>query len=181
MENFHSKLLVALGVLLVITLPVQAEIYKWVDKDGTVKYTDTPPPAGVKSISKIGKKTVTSPTAPQVSNSEMPPTSPTEIKNQAPNANKVENSNKTDNATPEAQAKKKRELEEIAKKNKAELEAQAKKKEMNCATAKTNYQTYSQGGRIYKTNEKGEREYVDEKGLAEGAAQAQRDMQEYCN
>lgn len=176
MKNGYEKLVMAFGTLLLTVLPVHAEIYKWVDKDGTVKYTDTPPPAGVKPLSKIGKKIVSPSTASQPSNSEVPVAAPAaNTKNQVPNVDKA------DSTTPEAQAKKKRELEEIAKKNKAELEAQAKKKELNCATAKTNYQTYSQGGRIYKTNEKGEREYVDEKGLAEGAAQAQRDMQEYCN
>jgi hypothetical protein len=174
MRNGLSKLMIALGVLLASALPVQAEIYKWVDKDGTVKYTDTPPPAGAKSLSTIGKKTVTPATpTPSPEASQVPP---------GVNAkNQTSSTDKADSTTPEAQAKKKRELEEIAKKNKAELDAQAKKKELNCATAKTNYQTYSQGGRIYKTNEKGEREYVDEKGLADGAAQAQRDMQEYCN
>lgn len=180
MRNGYLNSMVALSVLLITTLPVQAEIYKWVDKDGTVKYTDTPPPTGVKSLSTIGKKTV-APAAqtPSPEASQIPPGASTKI--QTPNTAKAESAGKADNTTAEAQAKKKRELEEIAKKNKAELEAQAKKKELNCATAKTNYQTYSQGGRIYKTNEKGERIYVDEKDLAEGAAQAQRDMQEYCN
>lgn len=174
MSNGFLKLTIALGMLLAAALPVQAEIYKWVDKDGTVKYTDTPPPPGIKSLSTMGKKTVTPATpTPSPESSQIPP---------GVNAkNQTSSTGKADSLSPEAQAKKKRELEEIAKKNKAELDAQAKKKELNCATAKTNYQTYSQGGRIYKTNEKGEREYVDEKGLAEGAAQAQRDMQEYCN
>lgn len=180
MRNGYLNSMVALSVLLITTLPAQAEIYKWVDKDGTVKYTDTPPPTGVKSLSTIGKKTA-APTA-QAPSPETPQVTPgTNAKPQTPGAAKVDSLGKSDNTSPEAQAKKKRELEEIAKKNKAELEAQAKKKELNCATARTNYQTYSQGGRIYKTNEKGERIYVDEKDLAEGAAQAQRDMQEYCN
>lgn len=174
MSNVHAKLMIALSVFLATALPVKAEIYKWVDKDGNIKYTDTPPPPGVKSLSTMGKKTVT----------PAPPTASPEASQVSPSANaknQTSSTGKADNTSPEAQAKKKRELEEIAKKNKAELDAQAKKKELNCATAKTNYQTYSQGGRIYKTNEKGERIYVDEKDLAEGAAQAQRDMQEYCN
>jgi len=171
MRDGRSKLLIALGVLLVTALPVQAEIYKWVDKDGTVKYTDTPPPGGTKPLSTIGKKVVKPAASPAV---EVPKESSMAVPAQA----KAE---KKEDLSAEAQAKKKKEIEDIEKKNKAELEAQAKKKQMNCTTARANYQTYSQGGRVYRTNEKGEREYVDDKGLAEGAAQAQRDMQEYCS
>jgi hypothetical protein len=157
--------------LVTVVVPVQAEVYKWQDRDGKVRYTDTPPPIGAKQISTIGKKVEKPIVAKPVTNVD------SASKTGAAAAGKEK---KADNST-EAEAKKKRDLEEIAKKNKAELETQAKKREFNCATAKTNFQTYSQGGRIYKTNEKGVREYVNEQGLAEGAAQAQHDIQEYCS
>ncbi len=169
MINEYAKLAIALSALLVTVLPVQAEIYKWVDKDGTVKYTDTPPPNGAKPLSTISKKAV-----------KPVPTVDSAAKEAITPSQQVKTEKKED-LSPEAQAKRKKEIEEVDRKNKAELEAQAKKKQLNCSTARANYQTYSQGGRVYKTNEKGEREYVDEKGLAEGAAQAQRDMQEYCS
>ncbi len=38
------------GSLLLATTPVQAEIYKWVDSNNEVHYTQTPPPKGVESI-----------------------------------------------------------------------------------------------------------------------------------
>lgn len=171
MRNGYLNSMVALSVLLITALPVQAEIYKWVDKDGTVKYTDTPPPSGAKSIGTLRKKAASPP----------PVTSP------APGSTAV-------TATPQANAgaeqadmsakeleKKKREIEEVEKKNKAEKEAQAKQKQLNCTAAKSNYQSYSQGGRIYKTNEKGERIYLGDKQLADGAAQAKREIEEYCN
>lgn len=171
MRKDYLNSIIAMSVLLVVALPVQAEIYKWVDKDGTVKYTDTPPPAGAKSIGTLRKK-ATSPA---------PVTSPVA-------------GSSVDTATPQAKAgteqtdisskdleKKKREIEEVEKKNKAEKEAQAKQKQLNCTAAKSNYQSYSQGGRIYKTNEKGERVYLGDKQLADGAAQAQREINEYCN
>lgn len=168
MINEYAKLAIALGALLLTALPVQAEIYKWVDKDGTVKYTDTPPPNGAKTLSTIKKKAaspapvvapdgaITNPVQPQVTGGDGA-------------------------ASEQDLAKKKREIEEIEKKNKAEKEAQAKQKQLNCSAAKANYQSYSQGGRVYRMNEKGEREYLDDKGLSEGAAKAQRDMQEYCS
>jgi hypothetical protein len=171
MKQYFVIIATGMTMFIANVAPAHAEIYKWVDKDGTVRYTDTPPPAGAKPLSKIGKKVEKSAVEQPAVNTNVAP-APTE---QSPKVDKKEDT------SPEALAKKKRELEEVAKKNKAELEAQAKKKAQNCATARTNYQTYSQGGRIYKTNEKGERIYVDESELAEGAAQAQRDMQEYCS
>lgn len=171
MNQYHVMLIAVFSLLIASALPAQAEIYKWEDKNGTVRYTDTPPPAGAKPLSTIGKK-VTPPA------NQQPVTSTNATTNATEPSPKVD---KVDGSSPEALAKKKRELEEVAKKNKAELDAQAKKREQNCATARTNYQTYSQGGRIYKTNENGERVYVDESDLAQGAAQAQRDMQEYCS
>ncbi|MDO8961370.1 MAG: DUF4124 domain-containing protein [Methylophilus sp.] len=168
MNQYRVMLIAVFSLLIASVLPAQAQIYKWEDKNGTVRYTDTPPPAGAKPLSTMGKKVA-------------PPANQQPVKSTNATTNATEPSPKVDGSSPEALAKKKRELEEVAKKNKAELDAQAKKKEQNCATARTNYQTYSQGGRIYKTNENGERVYVNESELAEGAAQAQRDMQEYCS
>jgi glutaredoxin len=38
--------------LLLAAGPVQAQQYRWVDKDGSTKYTDTPPPAWAKDVRK---------------------------------------------------------------------------------------------------------------------------------
>ena len=44
-----SRVLFCLLVMvLACSLPAAAEIYKWVDKDGKIRFTDTPPPAGIK-------------------------------------------------------------------------------------------------------------------------------------
>lgn len=42
-NNMASKLLLSI-LLAVAALPVQAKMYKWVDAQGKVHYTDTPPP-----------------------------------------------------------------------------------------------------------------------------------------
>ena len=36
-------------LLIIHTPPIQAELYKWVDKDGNVNYTQSPPPAGIRA------------------------------------------------------------------------------------------------------------------------------------
>jgi hypothetical protein len=46
-------------------MPANAELYKWVDADGNVHYTDTPPPASAKKSER--KKLTDKPSAPTVS------------------------------------------------------------------------------------------------------------------
>lgn len=45
-----------LAVLLVTALPAQAKLYKWVDAQGRVHYTDTPPPqSSTHAVTELGK------------------------------------------------------------------------------------------------------------------------------
>ncbi len=43
---------VLLILVSLITTPALAELYKWVDKNGRITYSDTPPPAGAKRVEK---------------------------------------------------------------------------------------------------------------------------------
>lgn len=54
----------SLAVLLVAGL-AHAQQYRWIDKDGSVKYTDAPPPAWAKDVRRIAV-TATQPAAPQI-------------------------------------------------------------------------------------------------------------------
>jgi glutaredoxin len=45
------RLAIAVAAMLV-TASAAAQMYRWVDKDGKVHYTDTPPPAAAKSVQK---------------------------------------------------------------------------------------------------------------------------------
>ncbi len=54
MNNTAFNLLLA--VLLVTALPAQAKLYKWVDAQGRVHYTDTPPPqSSTHAVTELGK------------------------------------------------------------------------------------------------------------------------------
>ena len=60
------NLVLVLTILSMSPLLAQAEIYKWKDKDGSIRYTDTPPPSNIKQEaigSKKATKTPASPTA----------------------------------------------------------------------------------------------------------------------
>ena len=163
MKSLH--LLLVLVVFSLTATLSHAEIYKWKDKNGAIRYSDTPPPSNIKQEALSGKKTV------QATGKE-PLTAVAAPTKEVPK----ESMNKEDEA-----AKQRQRNAEAEKRNKQEKEAEAKRKAENCKAARANFETYKQGGRVYKMNEKGEREYLDDKELTEGKAKAQSEIDENCN
>ena len=162
------------GLVLLTALPTlsQADIYKWKDKDGVMRYSDTPPPSNVK-LEYIGNKKVTKPTGKDplsvVTGAQPAPVAAQPVAVPMPSA-----------SAEETAAKLRQKTAEVEKNNKQEKEAQAKIKAENCRAAKANLASYEQGGRIYKMNEKGEREYLDDAGLKQGAEKARVDVAKNC-
>ena len=165
-------LLLAAFALTSISGLSQAEIYKWKDKDGKVRYSDTPPPSNIKQEPITGKKKPVTPTGKA-------PLAPVDSAVIAPAATISKDIESPKNAEDVAAEKRQRNAE-TEKNVKQEKEAEAKRKTENCLAAKANMQTYTQGGRVYKMNEKGEREYMDEKGFAQGREKAQLEINENC-
>ena len=174
MKNIHIRFSQLPWMLcaLLLTLPSlgNAEIYKWKDKNGTTRYSDTPPPSNIKQKT-IGGKKAAKPAgeAPSATPASAPAIKDTE-KDSPPVPGSAE----------EEAAAKRQNTAEAEKKNKQEQEAEANRKAENCKVAKARYETYKQGGRVYKINEKGEREYMGDKDLQDGKAQAQKEMDENC-
>jgi len=168
----YLHLLLALMMFIAAPLLSHAEIYKWKDKDGSIRYTDTPPPSNVKQEAIGGKKKPVTPTGKE-------PLAPVENVRQTSPAMKDPPPLPV-NASDEAAAQRQRNAE-AEKRNKQEKEAEAKRKAENCKAAKANFETYTQGGRVYKMNEKGEREYMGDKDLQAGKEQAQKEINENCN
>jgi Domain of unknown function (DUF4124) len=174
-----------------LLLPVlaQAEMYKWKDKNGVMQYTDTPPPYGVKQLQfgnkKLRKDGTMQPTGREPL-SQVVPEGQAAVPAKAPTNIAGKDGVKTTDATgkpklsEEEAAKKRQQDAEADKKMKQEKEAQAKAKEKNCIAAKSNLETYKQGGRIAKVNEKGERSYLDDKALKAGQDEARKQMDEFC-
>jgi hypothetical protein len=165
MKSVH--ILLALLILSVASTLSHAEIYKWKDKDGSIRYTDTPPPSNIKQETMGSKKAVKPTSEPAPIVSEQPITSKDA---------KKEALNKEDEA-----AKKRQDDAEVEKKNKQNKEKQDAVKAENCKTAKANLENYNQGGRLYRMNEKGERVYMGDKDLEAGKLQAQKDIDDNCN
>ena len=54
------------------------------------------------------------------------------------------------------------------------------KRQKNCEIAKEREQRYELSRRLFKTNEKGEREYLDDKAVADAKAKAAQDVKDWC-
>lgn len=150
--------LFVLALLVALPQVASAQIYKWKDKDGTTRYSDTPPTSNVPYESLSGKKSAPAKPAADAVSTETRP------------AAKAETPQVEAKETPE-QIQEKRRVEEENKKIRAQ----------NCSAARANLQTFTQGGRISRMSEQGEREYLDDAALAKGAEQARKDIAEFCD
>lgn len=150
--------LFVLALLVALPQVASAQIYKWKDKDGTTRYSDTPPPSNVPYESLSGKKSIPAKPAADAAPAEAKP------------AAKPETTQAEPKETPEQIQEKKR-VEEENKKIRAQ----------NCVAAKANLQAFTQGGRISRVNEKGEREYMDDEALAKAAEQAKKEIAQNCD
>ena len=132
-----------------LALPAaQAQLYKYVDKNGKTVYSDQPP-------ADVDSKQVRTPV------SNVP----------APAKSAVEQSRDSDKAKKESAEKQK----------KADQEAQrTAQNELRCTQLKGNYQIYVDGGRIQKTNEKGERDFMSDEEIAAARERTRREMDEAC-
>jgi len=141
--------------LALITFNVHAELNKWVDADGKVHYSDTPPPeVTTQSVRNIAGKGSTEAPASY---------SPKSL------------------AEREAEMKKSKQSKEEDSKKKAEENAQADAKRRNCEAARQNARSIEEGGRIYSYDEKGERKYLDDSARAQRLEEANKAISANCN
>lgn len=150
-------------LLLMLPLSLHAEIYKWKDSNGVIRYSDTPPPINVPYEAMGSKKSATT-----------PPAKPAE------NAEQAKTGDKTEQKKSVTDTEKRQQAAEQAKKKEQDKEAELKLKQQNCANAKENLQTFKEGGLINKTNENGERVHMTDADIADGLVQAQKDVEKYC-
>lgn len=171
-------------LLCIIMLPglATAEIYKWKDKDGVVRYSDVPPPSNIKQESMYGKK-IPNPTGLKPL-AEVPGDASVEMNKQKVTTDKASTDTKKVDKPPltkeEAVAKRAKDAE-IDKKVAEEKLANQKIKDENCKGAKLNLDNFSIGGRMQKMGDDGERTYLSDAEINKGKAKAQKDVEEYCN
>jgi len=164
------------AVLLPAMLPTlaHAEIYKWKDKDGSTRYSDVPPPSDIKNES-IGKR--------------IPKAAPAAVAAPAENGAAPAVAGKAGDAAAkgapplskeEAAAKRAQEAE-AQKKADAVKQAEFKYRQESCAAARKNKAMFGNGGRVMTTDDKGERHYLGDEDINKGKADAQRDVDKFCD
>jgi type IV secretory pathway VirB10-like protein len=148
----------ALLALLCLALAGTAQAqWKWRDAKGNVQYSDLPPPSGTPE-----KDILQRPVAPaRPTIIVAPPGAPAS----AASAPRPAASAPT-KAELDAAARQKKEQEGDATKQKDEERRAAAQRRENCARAQANLRDLQSGTRLTRTNEKGERVFMDEAQIA---------------
>jgi hypothetical protein len=160
--------MVVLAATLVLACGLaQAQAYRWVDKDGKVRYGDFPPP-GVKA---------TPMKAPAGGSA------PASGAGAGGGAGAASKDAKKGPLTPaeQEQAYRERQLKGKEAKEKSDKEqAESDQVKQACASAQESIRSLERGGRIASVNAQGETVFVDEEGRAAKIAQAQKVASETC-
>ena len=134
-----------------------AQQYKWTDQSGRVQYGDVPP-AGVSA-------TRLRPTAPGVPAAES-----------APAAKEGEKP-----LSPEAAFRKRQEDAAKASEKQAKTEQEAREKRENCSRAQNALRALESGQRVARTDDKGERYFLDDAQMAQETLRARQAAKDWCS
>ncbi|MCX7140747.1 MAG: DUF4124 domain-containing protein [Proteobacteria bacterium] len=171
MKRLPMALCLALSLTLGLALPASAQMYKWVDSNGKVQYSDKPPPSNVKT-----EKLRESAPAPAPAPS-------------APAAGDGKGGAKQDAAksgpktvAEQEQAFRKRQLDSAkAREEAGQKQAESRDRTENCTRAKAAVASLQMGGRQVRIDEKGERVFLDDQQIAQELARAKQDAASACN
>lgn len=160
-------LFVSLGLALAassLAVPSLAQQYKWVDKNGRTQYGDTPP-AGVNATRIKGPSAPASAPAPEGKAAAK------DAKAKRPLTPAEQDA---EFRKRQAEGQKSREKEE-----KAAQEAEAKRS--NCSSAQEQLRMLESGQRVARTNEKGERYFIEDDQRAADIAKARKSVSDWCS
>jgi Domain of unknown function (DUF4124) len=169
----RSLLPTVLGTLITTLLclgmaTAQAATWKYRDAQGRIVVSDLPPPAGVQDKDILERPTVVVRRAPAAAASAAAP---------APTAAPTAVAQGND---PELEARRKKAATEEELKQKVQQEKDAAQRSENCSRAKSHLAALGDGQRIARTNDKGEREILDDKGRAEEMQRARQVIASDC-
>ena len=150
------KLLELILSLILMPIMASAEVYKWREPNGVMRYSDVPPPSNTKLESVQGR--------PAVGLTNLPPLAPVE--------GDITSELKRAKAQPNKQ--------KVAEKAHALSPEELQLKQKNCKAAQANLVTYQLGGRIAKVNDKSERVFLSSADIAKAKVEAQADVKQYC-
>ncbi|HZR01882.1 MAG TPA: DUF4124 domain-containing protein [Burkholderiales bacterium] len=156
---------------LVVALPVGAEMYKWMDADGKVHYSDRQPPTHAKRQETI-----------RVSPRPNPiPAAPT------PGATGVEGEQGAAPTGPKSVADqemefRKRRVEAAEAEAKRQKDAQAASdKQRNCEHAKARVAALEKGGRVTRLDASGEQVFLNDAEIGQALVEARKTADSWCS
>ncbi len=159
MSRLAATALIALSALM-LAQPASAQ-WKWREGERII-YSDRPPPARIPERAILERP-------PGLQRGAVPP-SPTGPSLVAPPAPPVASTAPAERSEPALEEKLRREAEEKAAKQKAEEAKLAALRADNCLRARNQLKMLDDGVRVARTNDKGEREILDDKQRAEEQA-----------
>lgn len=162
-----KPLSMVLWLALCLAQPAAAQMYKWVDSNGKVQYSDKPPPGNVKT--ERLREPPRAPSPPAASDAKGAAAKDTA--RSAPRS-----------VAEQEQAFRKRQTEAAkAQDERAQQENDARDRAENCKRAKAAVANLELGGRQARINEKGERVYLSDQEIAQSTAQARQEAAAACN
>ena len=163
----------AAAVLALVALPAEAQ-WKWRDRSGHVQYSDLPPPPGTPDQDILLRPSV------QRRTTLSPPLLPASAASAASASGAASNPLTPRTVEPELEAKRKKVEADQAAKVKADEERIVAAKADNCTRARTQLRTLDSGIRITRANDKGEREFLDDKQRADEVKRAKDAISSDC-
>lgn len=161
-----KRLSVAISLALCVALPASAEMYKWVDSNGKVQYSDKPPPSNVK----VEKLRAPASAASTPAASETKGGTPKDAAKAGPKT-----------GAEQEQAFRKRKLDAAKTQEEEEKkQAQARDKAENCRRANAAVAALQLGGRQQRLDSKGERVFLDEQQIGQELVKAQQEAATAC-
>ena len=153
MKRLQLPIALTIAALVGTGVCAAGEIYKWTDENGNVHYEDRPTGDDVERVAVVSSNTTNSSVQAGI------------------DRRRAYESARAD--AREAKDEEKRKAEEVAK--------IAAEREQKCADSRARMERYLQARRLYKEDENGERQYLDDEQVMEARSQAQEDIQAYCS
>lgn len=149
--NYRTLTAVSLMALALSTTVGASEIYKWTDDDGNVHYTDTPV-EGAERLDIQSRNTDNTAVSRQTAAFQERQVARAEAKAEA----------------------------EASQPSEEELMAAAREKQEQCSKYRDRLTTMVQSRRLYREDENGEREYLDDEEMQQAREKVQSQVEEYC-
>ena len=174
-----KRLSVAIALALCVALPASAQMYKWVDANGKVQYSDKPPPSNIKTEKLRPPPPAPTPSAPAAGAAGTGGAAGVGDAKGGTPKDAAKSGPRT--AAEQEQAFRKRQAETAkAQEKQAQKDKEAGDRAENCKRARAALANLELGGRQSRIDEKGERVFLDEQQISQETAKARQEVATAC-